>query len=97
MGTRAGCGAPRFCVRNVGRNNGDADKKTTRGTTATAPRAVRASGRRHDPGPRKRLFSKIATAIPRTIEGNTNDDGSREGYEVCARTRDYNEMDFIKI
>ncbi|MGH8565940.1 MAG: hypothetical protein ACREXW_18380 [Gammaproteobacteria bacterium] len=43
------------------------------------------------------MFSKIATAIPRTIEGNTNDDGSREGYEVCARTRDYNEMDFIKI
>lgn len=33
----------------------------------------------------------------KTIEGNTNDDGSREGYEVCARTRGYNKMDFIKI
>lgn len=25
-----------------------------------------------------------------TIEGNTNDDGSREGYEVCRRTRQMN-------
>ncbi len=33
----------------------------------------------------------------KTIEGNTNDDGSREGYEVCARTRGYNKMDFIDI
>jgi len=33
----------------------------------------------------------------KTIEGNTNDDGSREGYEVCARTRGYTNMDFIKI
>lgn len=24
-----------------------------------------------------------------TIEGNTNDEGSREGYEVCARTRNF--------
>jgi hypothetical protein len=23
----------------------------------------------------------------KTIEGNTNDEGSREGYEVCYRTR----------
>jgi peptidoglycan hydrolase-like protein with peptidoglycan-binding domain len=33
----------------------------------------------------------------KTIEGNTNDDGSREGYEVCARTRGYGNMDFIMI
>lgn len=33
----------------------------------------------------------------RTIEGNTNDDGSREGYEVCARTRGYTNVDFILI
>ena len=33
----------------------------------------------------------------RTIEGNTNDDGSREGYEVCARTRAYGKTDFILI
>ncbi len=24
-----------------------------------------------------------------TIEGNTNDEGSREGYEVCARKRNF--------
>jgi lysozyme family protein/peptidoglycan hydrolase-like protein with peptidoglycan-binding domain len=32
-----------------------------------------------------------------TIEGNTNDDGSAEGYEVCARTRGYRNMDFIVL
>jgi len=33
----------------------------------------------------------------KTIEGNTNDDGSREGYEVCARTRAFGKIDFIII
>ncbi|MDD1607299.1 MAG: peptidoglycan-binding protein [Methylococcaceae bacterium] len=34
----------------------------------------------------------------KTIEGNTNDDGSREGYEVCMRTRAYTtKLDFIRI
>jgi lysozyme family protein len=32
-----------------------------------------------------------------TIEGNTNDDGSADGYEVCARTRTYGDMDFIVL
>lgn len=29
----------------------------------------------------------ISSTQIQTIEGNTNDDGSREGYEVCRRTR----------
>lgn len=33
-----------------------------------------------------------------TIEGNTNDDGSREGYMVCTRTRDLSAIKgFIRI
>ncbi len=32
-----------------------------------------------------------------SIEGNTNDEGSREGYEVCQRTRGYSRKDFIAI
>jgi hypothetical protein len=33
-----------------------------------------------------------------TIEGNTNDDGSREGYKVCRRTRNVNSMKgFLRI
>ena len=32
-----------------------------------------------------------------SIEGNTNDEGSAEGFEVCARTRGYAGMDFILI
>jgi len=30
-----------------------------------------------------------------TIEGNTNDAGDREGYEVCRRVRGYRSKDFI--
>jgi hypothetical protein len=32
-----------------------------------------------------------------TIEGNTNDDGAREGYEVCTLSRGYKNKDFILI
>jgi hypothetical protein len=32
-----------------------------------------------------------------TIEGNTNDDGDREGYEVCQRIRNYASKDFILL
>lgn len=32
-----------------------------------------------------------------TIEGNTNDDGHHEGYEVCKRIRGYKNKDFILI
>jgi hypothetical protein len=32
-----------------------------------------------------------------TIEGNTNDDGNREGYEVCRRIRNYENKDFILL
>jgi len=32
-----------------------------------------------------------------TIEGNTNDDGSREGYEVCHRWRGMQNKDFIVL
>jgi len=30
-----------------------------------------------------------------TVEGNTNDEGSREGYEVCRRIRSFNSLDFV--
>lgn len=32
-----------------------------------------------------------------TIEGNTNDEGSREGYEVCQRIRGYAQKDFVIV
>lgn len=31
----------------------------------------------------------------RTIEGNSNDNGSREGYEVCTQVRSYHNRDFV--
>lgn len=33
------------------------------------------------------IVEKVEDDVIHTIEGNTNDDGSREGYEVCRRTR----------
>ena len=32
-----------------------------------------------------------------SIEGNTNDAGDREGYEVCRRVRGYKNKDFVVI
>jgi hypothetical protein len=32
-----------------------------------------------------------------TIEGNTNDEGSREGFEVCMRFRGRENKDFIRL
>lgn len=32
-----------------------------------------------------------------TIEGNTNEEGSREGYEVCARKRGFGNKDFLIV
>lgn len=34
------------------------------------------------------IIEKIDGAIIHTIEGNTNDNGSREGYKVCRRKRE---------
>ena len=41
------------------------------------------------------IVTQIADGAFDTIEGNTNDDGSREGYEVCARVRGFKDKDFI--
>lgn len=35
--------------------------------------------------------------VMETIEGNTNDGGSREGYEVCRRIRDLRDKDFVVV
>ncbi len=43
------------------------------------------------------IVIKAEKAVFHTIEGNTNDEGSREGYEVCRRIRSYTNRDFILI
>ena len=43
------------------------------------------------------IVARAGAAAVETIEGNTNDEGSREGYEVCARTRGYTSRDFITV
>jgi hypothetical protein len=43
------------------------------------------------------LVTRFDAESMRTIEGNTNDEGHREGHEVCARTRGYESKDFVLI
>ena len=43
------------------------------------------------------LITRAAAEAFQTIEGNTNDEGSREGYEVCARTRGFKKKDFVTL
>ncbi len=43
------------------------------------------------------IVLSIEIDVFHTIEGNTNDDGDREGYEVCRRIRNYKGKDFILL
>jgi hypothetical protein len=43
------------------------------------------------------IITNPKAGLSDTIEGNTNDEGSPEGYEVCMRTREYGPIDFIRI
>ena len=43
------------------------------------------------------LFSSFSDETFKTIEGNTNDEGSREAFEVCARTQEHKKKDLIRI
>jgi hypothetical protein len=44
------------------------------------------------------FVERVEGLIIHTIEGNTNDEGSREGYEVCRRTREISKCrGFIRI
>ncbi|MDF1503563.1 peptidoglycan-binding protein [Roseisolibacter sp. H3M3-2] len=43
------------------------------------------------------IVSAVERDVFHTIEGNTNDSGDREGYEVCARVRNYEKKDFVRI
>lgn len=43
------------------------------------------------------VVTEASMDVMDTIEGNTNDDGSRDGYEACARMRGYPSTDFIRI
>ena len=43
------------------------------------------------------IVQSVDDDVFHTIEGNTNDDGDREGYEVCRRIRNYKSKDFILL
>lgn len=39
----------------------------------------------------------LKNKVFKTVEGNTNDEGNRNGYEVCSRTRSVSNKDFIVL
>ncbi len=43
------------------------------------------------------IVVRFAKDMIETIEGNTNDDGSREGFEVVRRFRGYKKKDFVRL
>ncbi len=43
------------------------------------------------------IVVKATDKVFMTVEGNTNGEGGREGYEVCQRIRGYRKKDFIRI
>lgn len=43
------------------------------------------------------IVTKIGTDYCHTQEGNSNDEGSRNGFEVCARVRALHNLDFVVI
>ena len=43
------------------------------------------------------LVTAVSSETFETIEGNTNDAGDREGYEVCRRIRGFDAKDFIQF
>ncbi len=55
--------------------------------------------RRRDPGDwtHAGLVVRADKETFETIEGNTNDEGSREGYEVCRRIHGYKNKDFVLL
>lgn len=75
------------------------EKQATRGD----PRALVPPGsvflQRRTPGDwvHTGLVTGVKDGVVETIEGNTNDSGDREGYEVCKRFRALRNMDFIPI
>ncbi|MCP3167959.1 peptidoglycan-binding domain-containing protein [Myxococcus qinghaiensis] len=43
------------------------------------------------------IVTEVDEETFQTIEANTNDDGAHEGYEVCARTRGFKNVDFVLV
>ena len=71
--------------------------ESKRAAAGLAPGAIFLSRRTATDWTHTGLVSSFAAQTFKTVEGNTNDEGSREGFEVCARTRGYAKRDFIRI
>jgi hypothetical protein len=43
------------------------------------------------------IVTRAEQGVFHTMEGNTNDDGHRNGFEACTRRRGYRSKDFVLI
>ena len=77
--------------------DGDVLDGTTRARRIPAGALFVVRGKRPDDWTHVGIVTAARRATFLTIEGNTNDEGEREGYEVCARKRRYAGIDFILL
>ena len=85
-------------AREAGRFVRDADLRNGKVTIGKMPAAsIFLVRRTNSDWTHAGLVTAFDKEMFRTIEGNTNDEGSREGYEVCARMRGYQDKDFIRL
>jgi hypothetical protein len=85
-------------AREAGRFVRDSDLRNGKVTIGKMPTASIFLVRRTDTDwTHAGLVTAFDKEMFHTIEGNTNDEGSREGYEVCARMRGYQDKDFIRL
>jgi len=68
-----------------------------RSGSRVTPGSIFLSRRTQDDWTHTGFVIKAGGDVFETIEGNTNDEGSREGYEVCRRFRGFKDKDFIVI
>jgi peptidoglycan hydrolase-like protein with peptidoglycan-binding domain len=63
--------------------------------TALAPGSIFLVRRTSSDWTHTGIVTRAEADVFHTVEGNTNDDGNRNGYEVCTRRRGYAGKDFI--
>jgi hypothetical protein len=80
-----------------GREHGAFRKEGTLSPAQITPGAIFLDRRTASDWTHTGIVVRAESDVFHTIEGNTNDDGSRNGYEVCARRRGYGKKDFVLL
>ena len=97
------CGTPTSLPRTYScdilgmwaKNNGKFISGTSGNLSAVKPGHLFLVRKSHNDWQHTGIVIEMTPEYCVTIEGNTNDEGSREGYEVCKRIRGFKTLDFV--